>query len=246
MKDYIIHIPHSSLVLPDEFWDGVLLDETEIGKENKFLCDELVDTFVPKEFEDKIVMFQFSRMFIDVERFRSDDIESMSKLGMGAVYLKNSNGQFFRRYDENYREKILSEYYDSHHRLLESRTDEILSNCDICQIIDLHSFSDELVYKLFGKENNPDICIGVEENFNDPILLDYTLNYFNSLGYTTCINYPYEGSLVPTKHFYSKDPRVKSIMIEINKRVYLNDSVKYLEFQKVMNSYFNSVLRLKK
>ena len=89
-------------------------------------------------------------------------------------------------------------------------------------------------------------CIGVEENFNDPILLDYTLNYFNSLGYTTCINYPYEGSLVPTKHFYSKDPRVKSIMIEINKRVYLNDSVKYLEFQKVMNSYFNSVLRLKK
>ena len=134
MKDYIIHIPHSSLVLPDEFWDGVLLDETEIGKENKFLCDELVDTFVPKEFEDKIVMFQFSRMFIDVERFRSDDIESMSKLGMGAVYLKNSNGQFFRRYDENYREKILSEYYDSYSSTLRDLTHPLWKLEDKCVV----------------------------------------------------------------------------------------------------------------
>lgn len=245
MNKYIIHIPHSSLYLPECFLSKVIIDEEEIKKENIFLCDELVDTFIPSEFSN-VVKFPYSRMFIDVERFRSDKQETMSKLGMGAVYTKDSNGRIFISYDNFYRERILKKYYDIHHKLLEEKTGYLLDLYNTCQIIDLHSFSDELVYKLFGKINNPDICIGIEEEFNNEYLSEYTINFFESKGYTTMINYPYSGSLVPTKYYFDKDERVKSIMLEINKRVYLYDEEKYKEFKEVMNDYFDNVLKLKK
>ena len=36
------------------------------------------------------------------------------------------------------------------------------------------------------------------------------------------IDWPYTGSMVPTKH-YKKDKRVSSILIEINRRLYLEE-----------------------
>lgn len=245
MQKHIIHVPHASLYLPDEFWSHIILDKELIKRENEFLCDLLVDTFIPETFEN-IIKFPYSRMFIDVERFRQDEIETMSKLGMGAVYKKDSNQQIFIDYDESYKESILKSYYDVHHKMLEDKTDEVLNEHNECIIIDLHSYNDELVYKLFKKTNTPDICIGVEERFTDIILLEYTKHYFESLGYTTMINYPYEGSLVPTKFYFSKDTRVKSLMIEINKRIYLNDDQDYQKTKEDMENYFNKILKLHK
>jgi len=48
--------------------------------------------------------------------------------------------------------------------------------------------------------------------------------------YDVAINTPYAGSLVPNK-FYMKDNRVKSVMIEINKRLHLEaDNITKVEF----------------
>jgi len=40
--------------------------------------------------------------------------------------------------------------------------------------------------------------------------------------YKVTINSPYAGSLVPTK-YYMKDNRVKSVMLEVNKKLYLKE-----------------------
>jgi N-formylglutamate amidohydrolase len=49
-------------------------------------------------------------------------------------------------------------------------------------------------------------------------------NYFESIGFTVDKNNPFSGSIVPTK-FYRKDKRVKSIMIEINKKIYMKNNI---------------------
>ena len=42
------------------------------------------------------------------------------------------------------------------------------------------------------------------------------------MGYTLGINKPYNGSVVP-KAFYRKDSRVMSIMVEVNRNLYMDE-----------------------
>ena len=45
---------------------------------------------------------------------------------------------------------------------------------------------------------------------------------FKSTGYTVKVNEPFAGSIVPLK--YLNDNRVQSVMIELNRRIYDNNS----------------------
>ena len=45
---------------------------------------------------------------------------------------------------------------------------------------------------------------------------------FESCGYSTARDQPFSGSIVPMKH-YQKDQRVQSLMIEINRWLYLGE-----------------------
>jgi len=49
-------------------------------------------------------------------------------------------------------------------------------------------------------------------------------------GYTNSLNYPYSGSIVPAD--YMNDKMVRSIMLEINKRIYLNEETDSLNQEK--------------
>lgn len=231
---FIIHIPHSSLEMPNMFLEKLLLPLEHIQKENMFISDYLVDKFVSNKFKN-IVKFGYSRLFCDVERYLDDSLEEMSKKGMGALYTKDSNGCVFIKYDKEYREKVIKKYYENHHNKLNNLTRNVLSKYGKCFIIDLHSFSDELVYKVLSLKDNPDICIGINESGYDKKLLEFTTSYFEKNGYSVKINYPYSGSLIPNV----KDNNIYSMMIEINKRVYLNNN--YNKFYKCMMDYYEKI-----
>lgn len=60
--------------------------------------------------------------------------------------------------------------------------------------------------------------------------------YFESKGYTVGLNWPYRGSIAPLEHCH-KNKKVESIMLEINRALYLNEptnekSQKYLDIKK--------------
>ena len=114
---------------------------------------------------------------------------------------------------------------------------EVLSKKGNCFIIDLHSFSDEFVYKMFNKKSTPDICIGINKNYDKELLLK-TIKHFKKHNYSVKINYPFSGSITSNK--YSE---VKSIMIEINKRIYLNSIKDYNEFYNCMMEYYKLLKR---
>lgn len=234
LNKYIIHIPHSSLEIPKYFKNNLLVDEEYFNKENIFICDYLVDKFIPNNFNN-IIKFKYSRMFCDVERYLDNSKEEMSKHGMGVLYTKDSNSKVFVNRQKD--EKLTIDLYKKHHEELDNMVERILSKYNNCFIIDLHSFSDEFVYKMFNIKNNPDICIGINNNY-DKELLEKTINHFNSYEYSIKINYPYSGSIISNRF-----PEVNSMMIEINKRIYLNNQNNFDKLYKCMMEYWELLKR---
>ena len=138
----------------------------------------------------------------------------------------------------------IRKYFDNHHKELNEKTKQKLDKYQQCTIIDCHSFSNER-YWFHNKEIPlPDICIGFEDYHEDEKLIELIKDEFNE--YEIGINTPYMGSLVPT-NYWQKDTRVKSVMIEINKKLYLESDnlTKNSNFTKIKSKITNIMRRLK-
>ena len=46
--------------------------------------------------------------------------------------------------------------------------------------------------------------------------------YIEKMGYSCELNYPYSGALVPMEFYHDENPKMQSVMLEINRRIYLN------------------------
>ena len=80
---FLIHVPHSSLYIPKNEREKILLSEPELQKELLLMTDRYVDELFDVKGFDKHIN-SFSRLVMDPERFRSDEKEVMESMGMGA------------------------------------------------------------------------------------------------------------------------------------------------------------------
>lgn len=215
----LMHMPHVSLKVPSEFYKGLCIPKNLFHKYNLEMTDLGIDELF-KDYKCTKVIPKYSRLYCDVERFRDDEIEIMSKYGEGVVYTHLYDGTLFHIHNDKYRNNVLK-YYDKYHNKLDKIAKKLLKKDDTLLILDCHSFSDKMASHFFDGPF-PDICIGVEEEFYDKEILDMIISKIESLGYTYKINYPYRGSLVPNIIYNHKiNGKVISIMLEINKRIYL-------------------------
>ena len=221
--EIIKHIPHSSLDLPPIYK----------GKEKlvfgvDFMIDniKMSDMYVDKLFEgiDAIeIKAPYTRLYCDVEKYKDDSKEEMVKYGQGYIYTKNYKGQSYVRhliFNGVDLDKDIDEYYDNHHNKLTEETRKILNKGKEVLILDIHSFSEEQANSINKVGPYPDICIGINESVNKHIL-DYIVKKINKLGYSYKINYPYSGSIIPNNLTKYEQSKVHSIMLEINKKIYL-------------------------
>ena len=94
---------------------------------------------------------------------------------------------------------------------------------DHCLIIDGHSFPAlPLPYELNQTAFRPDFCIGTDDFHTPEELVGKFEKKLGSCGYSTARVQPLSVTIVPMKH-YRKDQRVQSIMIEINRWLYLGE-----------------------
>jgi len=181
---------------------------------------------------------KYSRLFFYPERFEDDNFEKMhQKFKLGWFY-ENSILDEKPLRDIKNKQKI-REYFDNHHKVLNHLTNGKLERYKKCTIIDCHSFSNER-YWFHENISLLDICIGFEPNHTDDILVEKIKSQFSN--YNVEINQPYKGSLVPT-NYWNKDFRVKSVMIKINKKLYLQDDniTKNSNFE-LINHKINNIL----
>lgn len=239
MKKLVLHIPHSSTIVP--LLEGYVSTQEEINQEIIKLTDWYTDDLFDSEEDDKIVA-PFSRIFCDVERFADDDHEVMSKFGMGVLYEKLDNGNQLRIVSSKLKLDVLKGYYWKHHNRLNTAVKNHLEQSKSCLILDCHSFpSSPLTRALVQDHNTPDFNIGTDSFHTPSYLIEASQEYFNSKGLSLGIDTPYSGSIVPME-YYQKDSRVSSIMLEVNRRMYLNEptnqkSEGYLRAKEIVQEY---------
>ena len=87
-------------------------------------------------------------------------------------------------------------------------------------LVDCHSFSGT---RLPHEENEerPDICLGINFVHTPADLVLDLQNYFTNKGDSVLLNSPFSGTMVPI--IYEDDPKIKSIMIEVNRDLYLDE-----------------------
>lgn len=218
----VLHIPHAGYAIPDEYRADFLLDQDALDHEIGLMTDHGTDMlFFAATAPLQRQVSPWTRLFVDMERFREDAQEPMSRLGMGVLYEKSSSGAALRApLSADRRERILNDYYDNHHAALTAKVDEVLDAFGYCLIIDCHSFPKEPLPYENPALARPPIGLGSDDFHTRPEVLDAFAQAFRTGGYEVAINEPFSGSLVPMKH-YRKDPRVQSIMIEVRRDLYL-------------------------
>ena len=77
MVPLILHIPHSSLNIPD--YSNFILSKNEVDAEAIRMSDLYTDELFEGKSEDYKIQADFCRIFCDVERFDDDAQEPMSK-----------------------------------------------------------------------------------------------------------------------------------------------------------------------
>ena len=221
----IANIPHSSTFIPQEMKDSFSLNNDDLKSELLRMTDIYTDELFSciTELGGISVIYTYSRLVLDPERFRDDEKEDMAAKGMGVIYTKDSNGRLLRDINETERNRLLENLYDPYHQAILKEVKGLLNDFGECLIIDGHSFpAIPLPYETNQDIQRPKICIGTDQFHTPHYLTDFILKFFKNNNLTTEINKPFKGCYVPLE-FLGNDKRVKLIMIEINRGLYMNE-----------------------
>jgi len=172
---------------------------------------------------DTVVTSPVSRLLVDMERFEDDASEPMDALGMGVVYRKTADGHDLKKISWDLREELLRQYYRPHHERITSSVLRELHQGKCAKVIDCHSFSSRPLPYEDAQLVRPDICIGSDEFHTHSLLVERMQARATCLGLSVAINQPFSGSIVP-QTFWRKDSRVVSVMIEVNRKLYMDEA----------------------
>jgi N-formylglutamate deformylase len=220
----IFHIPHSSKKIPENICP-LLLTGDDLRQELIMMTDAYVDELFAgcATADDMSLVFPISRLVVDVERFADDCKESMARVGMGVIYTRTSKGNLLRyALTVAEREKLLTTYYTPHHERLTKAVNQELQRDSSALIMDCHSFSSiPLQHEPVQELKRPEICIGTDEVHTPQALCEVAVTAAKERGFDVAVNTPFGGALFPQR--YQNDIRVQSIMIEVNRKLYMNE-----------------------
>ena len=244
----ILHVPHSSRCIPLKVRGSLALSEEELDSELIRMTDHFTEVLFDCEVQlARKIVFPVSRLIADPERFRDNKDESMSQVGMGTVYTKTSSGQDLRGPLSNEeRDALIKEYYDPHYKKLTEAVGEALTSYGNCLIVDCHSFPSKPLPYEDASLDRPEICIGKDEFHTLPWLENLAVTLFEEAGFRVVPNEPFQGSLVPPP-YYHKDNRVWSVMIELNRSLYMHEesgkkSPSFSPFQRKLRAILRTLI----
>lgn len=233
----ILHVPHAGTRIPDAVHADVVLTDAGVATELLRMTDSFTDVIADlaaqhAEMRPWIFRNNLSRLVIDPERF-PDEREEMLTAGMGAVYTRTSAREPLREESVYFPGSpawisLIGQYFDPYTQELQGLVNERLGHCGSVTIIDVHSCpSAALPYELHVDLARPAICIGTDAFHTPPELVEQVSQGLRSFG-PIVINEPFIGTYVPLEQ-YQVDPRVRSVMIEIRRDLYMNETTGVLD-----------------
>lgn len=221
----VLHVPHSSRVIPSGVRQGILLSDKELNRELALMTDahtDLIAGWAADAVANRPWLFvnQLSRLVVDPERF-PDEREEMRRVGMGAVYTRTSHGERLRRDDAAAEQALLETWFVPYADAFADLVDARLAANGQVTIIDVHSYpSTRLPYEV-GGEARPAVCLGTHVVHTPAWLLAAAQVAFAPCG-EVGENAPFEGCYVPQRHF-GTDERVSALMVEIRRDAYMTE-----------------------
>lgn len=223
MIPVILHVPHASTVVPAECRADFVVDEATLRQHLAASTDHFTDElFALSEPGVETVAFPISRLAVDPERFEHDAKEPMALRGLGVLYECGHDGEWIRGpLSADRRAWYLDRWYRPHHAALEAAVERALKGHGCALIIDCHSYPDTpLALDLDKSTPRPQGCLGTSEIHTPPALVDAGVRYAAQQGWTLGVDQPYAGTIVP-KRYLDHDARVMSVMIEVNRKLYM-------------------------
>jgi N-formylglutamate amidohydrolase len=170
----------------------------------------------------------------------------MAQYGMGVLYEKSDDGEAMRSVTPELKEKVLTSYYWKHHNKFNNAVNNQLLHHGKATIIDCHSYPSKPLNRDLDKNPiRPDFNIGTDAFHTTKELIDLSVSFFENAGFTLGIDWPYKGSIVPIEH-YQKNKNVSTIMLEINRALYLNEptnhkSATYNQIKQITSDYIQTI-----
>lgn len=220
----LLNIPHASINLHNV---NFLIDNPM--HEAKFMADLYTDEIF-KSSDYNYIVSQCSRIVVDTERYADDQDEEMSKYGMGAIYTLTSDKMALKKHDS----ALLDRFYYPYHKCLSDLASKTMLTHKHTLLVDCHSFPSIARYYEMQGERDMDICIGFN-TYDEYVehIVDLAKRHFKNVA----LNNPFAGSIVPNNLTQNEHLKLTSVMIEINRRLYMNETTfeKSDNFEKVKN-----------
>jgi N-formylglutamate deformylase len=141
---------------------------------------------------------------------------------MGAVNTRTHSFEILRQPPgPQEREALLNRFCRPHHIRLEGAISAVLDRFGWCLLLDCHSFPGRPL-PCERCAVRPDICIGTDQFHTPGNFSEKLVELFREQGFATMVNQPFSGSMVPISR-YRNDRRVVSVMIEVNRRLYMDE-----------------------
>ncbi|WP_405997589.1 N-formylglutamate amidohydrolase [Streptomyces sp. NBC_00829] len=221
----LLHVPHSSRVIPASVRDGILLDDPALAAELGHITDgHTAELAAMAAAASSVRPWQFvnglSRLVTDPERF-PDDREEMLAVGMGAVYTHTTHREPLRPADVDH-QPLIDRWFRPYAEAMTMAVAERLEAAGRAVVLDVHSYPTmRLPYELHGDGPRPPICLGTDASHTPEDLLAAAREAFAGFG-ATGLDSPFAGVYVPLR-FHGTEPRVSALMIEIRRDLYMEE-----------------------
>lgn len=228
----ILNVPHSAPCTDFSAWS----DPEAVQREHDKWTDWHTDTIF-SDHAGRVTMHRAadSRYVVDMERLPDDPMEAQ---GQGIIYTASKDGIATREVKLTEIHTLMNRYWDYHMQLarLTAAKDSILIDC--------HSFPSDYAEAGNAVGESVDVCIGVNDDRSRPSdeIISRVKGIFESAGYKVGVNVPFSNSVVGC-------PDTPSFMIELNKKIYLNEKTHELlpwayKVNQVINQVYNYLYAL--
>lgn len=221
----ILHVPHSSTVIPEDVRRGIVLSDDALNAELAAISDADTDVIALGAAElaslrPWIFVNRASRLVIDPERF-PDEREELNAVGMGAVYERTTDLEVLRTPSDDERAELIGRFFEPYAEAIARLVRDRFEAVGRVTIIDVHSFPVvALPYELHADGPRPEVCLGTDAFHTDQALLDAATDTMRLAAPTgdVDVNTPFAGCYIPLDQ-YEINARVRGVMLEIRRDV---------------------------
>ena len=219
----LVHLPHAGTKIPDAVRARIRISDEQLADEVLAMTDwHTGDLFGPAATDAgaTVITNHLSRLVVDPERLPNHR-EPAAAYGMGAVYTHTRHGTPMRSKAET--PDLLDQYFQPWADTVSACVTAHLEQFGHCLILDGHSFPAEPFPFEDPSQPRPDIDLGWSDPHRPEGLVDQVAELAANRGYSVAENTPFSGAYVPLGR-YGRDAQVTALMVEVNRRVYLNET----------------------